>query len=69
MDLSFLDVVGGVKVVTGVAAALLGLMLVTWLMKTSAPARKSQQRRCGSCGWEGSVIAFKPKCPRCANAL
>ncbi len=69
MDLTFLNAVGGVKVVAGVIAALVGLWLVSRLMKPAPPARKFQRRSCGNCGWEGEVTAFKPKCPKCANTL
>ena len=69
MDLSFLDAVGGVRVVAGVGAGVVGLLVVSALMKPRANKPKTTQRRCGSCGWEGSVIAYKPKCPRCANTL
>lgn len=69
MDLSFLDAVGGVRVAAGVVAAVVVLLVVSWLMKPKAPERKFQARTCGSCGWQGNVSAFKPKCPRCANSL
>ena len=69
MDLSFLDAVGGVKVVAGVIAAVVGLWVVSKLMQPKPPERKFQHRTCGSCGWSGEVTNFKPKCPKCANTL
>ena len=69
MDLSVLDAVGGVKTVAGVVAAILVLLLVTRLMKPKVTGPKATARTCGSCGWQGSTISFKAKCPRCGNSV
>jgi predicted Zn-ribbon and HTH transcriptional regulator len=70
MDLSFLDAVGGVRVVVGVIVALITIMILKRLMKAGRVENPLMQRvKCGACGWEGSVSKHKPKCPKCANAL
>lgn len=69
MDLSFLDAVGGVRVVGGVLAAIFVLMVVSRLFKASPTAGHTQKKTCSSCGWAGNVSSFKPKCPRCAQPL
>lgn len=70
MDLSFLDRVGGVRVVIGVIVALVTMMIVKRLMKAGRVESKlTERRKCSGCGWEGSVSKHKPKCPRCAAPL
>ena len=70
MDLSFLDRVGGVRMVIGVVIALITLMVIKRLMSAGrVESNLTQRRKCGSCGWEGSVSKHKPKCPKCASAL
>lgn len=69
MDLSFLDAVGGPKVVGGVVAGAVGLWVVSKLMKPKAEDPKTQRKHCGACGWSGNVTLFKPKCPKCAAPL
>ena len=46
MDLSFLDAVGGVRVVGGVVGAILAVMFVMQLLKPKPAGPKSQLRRC-----------------------
>ena len=53
----------------GHAAAVIGLLVLTRLMKAKPVERKFLAKTCGSCGWQGSVSAFKPRCPKCANSL
>ena len=51
-----------------VGAAL--LLLVLALMSAGrVESNLTQRRKCGSCGWEGSVSKHKPKCPKCASSL
>ncbi len=70
MDLSFLDAVGGVRVVAGVVVALITFMILKRLMKAGrVESNLTQRRTCGSCGWEGSVSKHKPKCPKCGTAF
>ena len=70
MDLSFLDAVGGVRVVVGVVVALITLTIIRRLMKAGrVESNLTQRRKCGACGWEGSVSKHKPKCPQCGAAL
>ncbi len=69
MDLSFLDAVGGPKVVGGVVAAIFAFVVIGKLMKPKEAAPKTQLKRCGACGWSGNVTLFKPKCPKCNAAL
>lgn len=69
MDLSFLDAVGGTRVVIGVVLALVTLMILKRLMKAGEVDTHKQRLRCGSCGWEGNVSTFKPKCPQCARPM
>ena len=69
MDLSFLDAVGGPKVVGAVVAGVVGLWVVSKLMKPKADDTKTQFKQCGACGWSGNVTLFKPKCPKCASAM
>ncbi len=70
MDLSFLDRVGGVRMVVGVVVALITLMIIRRLMQAGkVESSHTEKRTCGSCGWQGSVSKHKPKCPRCATSL
>ena len=70
MDLKFLDAVGGVRVVVGVIVALITIMILKRLMKAGrVESAHTQRRKCGSCGWEGSVSKHKPKCPQCATSF
>ena len=69
MDLSFLNAVGGVKVVVGVVVAIVTLMIIARLMKAGRVDTHTQKKLCSSCGWEGNVSTFKPKCPKCAKAM
>lgn len=69
MDLSFLDAVGGPKVVGGVVAAIVAFMVLGRLMKPKEAPSKTQFKRCSACGWSGNVTVFKPKCPKCAAAM
>ena len=34
-----------------------------------AEEKKTQFKRCGSCGWSGNVTLFKAKCPKCAASM
>lgn len=70
MDLSFLDAVGGTRVVVGVVVALITLMVIRRLMKAGkVESTLTQRRTCSACGWQGSVSKHKPKCPKCAASL
>ena len=70
MDLSFLDAVGGPRVVVGVVVAVVTLLILKRLMKAGqVDSSHTERRKCGSCGWEGSVSKHKPRCPQCGNAL
>ena len=70
MDLSFLNPIGGVRVVVGVVVALVTIMILRRLMKAGKVESNLNQRvTCGNCGWQGSVSKHKPKCPKCANSL
>ena len=66
---SFFDSVGGMRVVVGVVVALVTLMVIKRLMKQGRVESHTQRKLCGSCGWEGSVSTFKPKCPKCGKAI
>ena len=69
MDLSFLDVVGGPRVVGVVVGLIISAMVVMRLLKAKPAGPKTQQLRCGQCGWQGAVSAYKPKCPKCGSSL
>lgn len=70
MDLSFLDAIGGVRVVVGVAVVLVTLLVLRRLMRAGrVESNLNQRKKCSGCGWEGSVSKHKPKCPKCASPL
>ena len=69
MDLSFLDAVGGVRVVATVVAVVIVALVVKSLFRSKVAPSHFQPRSCNSCGWKGSASNFKPKCPKCGTAL
>ncbi len=70
MDLTFLNPVGGVRVVVGVVVALITVIVIRRLMKAGRVEQPMiQQRTCQVCGWAGNVSKHKPKCPKCGNGL
>jgi hypothetical protein len=68
VDLSILDQVGGPKVVAGVVA---GAVLLWFFTRTKVKGidGHTQRKVCGSCGWQGNVSTFKPKCAKCGAPL
>jgi hypothetical protein len=70
MDLSFLNPIGGPRVVIGVVVALITILVLRRLMQAGkVESNLNQRKTCGKCGWEGTVSKHKPKCPKCANPL
>ena len=70
MDLSFLDAVGGTRVVVGVVVAMVTILVLRRLMQAGkVESALHKTVKCGNCGWQGSVSKHKPKCPKCANPL
>ena len=69
--LELVESVGGWKNVgIGAAAFVVVVVVIKRLMpKQVTDQRYSQQVRCGSCGWTGTVSQHRPKCPSCAADL
>lgn len=53
----------------GAAVVLVTVMILRRLMKAGEVKTHSQRLRCGSCGWEGFVSTFKPKCSKCGQPM
>ncbi len=67
-SLSFLNSVGGPKVVFGIIAAIVALVVLSRLFKKAPENPHLSLKRC-SCGWQGQVSKYKPVCPKCASPL
>jgi predicted Zn-ribbon and HTH transcriptional regulator len=55
------------------AAFVLVVLLVIYVARRMMAAPKvdphHSQVQCNNCGWSGSVSKYKPRCPKCAQAI
>lgn len=68
MDLSWLDAIGGPRVAAALVVGVAVLAVIPRLLRKE-PTSHFERRRCASCGWEGGVSPYKPRCPKCATPL
>lgn len=59
----------GLKVLGVVVVLVIASAVIKRLMGTASSDAHHSTVRCQSCGWQGSVSKYKPRCPKCGQPV